>query len=209
MKLLVLGATGATGRHVVRLARAAHAVTVLVRDPAKAGFDGDVRVVQGDAYQPETIKAAVPGHDAVISCLGAALSKSFGAGGKPGAAAAPALVEAMQASGVRRLVVMSALGAVDRSAVTKPFRMAMATMLSGIFADKDAMEPIIQAAPLDWTIVRAANLNNGPEGPVDDEPKLPLGLRSFVARASVAAYMVSILDRAATFRRIVYVTNRG
>lgn len=206
MNLLVLGATGLMGQHLVRLARTQHSVSAFVRNPAKAAFPPDVKIIQGDAFQPDTIRAAVPGHDAVISCLGAPLLQSFGPQGKPGTASAPPLIEAMTAAGVRRLIVVSAMGAVDRSAVTTVFRMATATILRGIFADKDAMEPIIAASPLDWTIVRAANLSNAPSGPVDDAPRLPLGMRSFVPRASVASYLLQILDQPATFRRVVFLT---
>src|SRR5262249_39238823 len=122
MKILILGATGGTGRQVVRLARGGHSGAAVVRNPAKAGVPPDVRIIEGDASSPDTLAAAVPGHDAVLSCLGAALSKSFRPDGRPAAAAATPLVEAMIGSGVCRLIVVSAMGAVDRSAVTLSYR---------------------------------------------------------------------------------------
>ncbi len=196
------------GQHVIRMARSEHAVSAFLRDPARANFSSDVQIIQGDAFRPDTILAAVPGHDAVISCLGGKPFRSFGPKGKPGAAAAPPLVETMMVAGICRLIVVSAMGAVDRSAVTPVFRLAITTILRGIYADKDAMEPIITASALDWTIVRAANLNNKPEGPVDDAPRLPLGMRSFVPRSSVASYMLRIINQPSTFRRIVFLTSR-
>jgi uncharacterized protein YbjT (DUF2867 family) len=207
MKLLIFGATGATGRKLVDHARAGHTVSVFVRNPELATFAPDVRIIQGDAFSPEAVAAAVPGHDAVLSCIGASLSKSF-AGWLPGEALARPLVDAMQRSGVRRLVALSAMGAVDRSAVSPAFRFLIATVLRGIFADKDRMEPIISGSPLDWTIVRAANLNNRPEDEVDDAPPTPLGVTASVSRASVAAYMLRIVDQPATFRRVVFLKSR-
>lgn len=104
MKALILGATGPTGRHTVRLAQAAHTVSAFVRDRVKGNFSPEVRIIEGNAFRPETIAAAVPGHDVVFSCLGAPLGQSFGPAGRPCAAAAGPLVEAMKASDVRRLI---------------------------------------------------------------------------------------------------------
>jgi len=208
VKILVLGATGATGRQVVRVALARHSVSAFVRGQADPPFDERVQMVPGDAYTPESIHAAVAGHDAIISCLGAALSHSFGERSRPGATAAAPLVEAMSSAGMRRLIVVSAMGAVDRNAVSPLFRAGIATLLRGIFADKDAMEPVISGSTLDWTIVRAANLNHGPEGPVDDAPELPLSATAFVSRAALAGYLVRILDDATKFRQIVYLKSR-
>jgi uncharacterized protein YbjT (DUF2867 family) len=206
MNLLVLGATGATGRHVVQIARQSHAVSAFVRNRDKAQFPADVRVITGDATRTESLRAAIPGHEAVISCLGAPLRESFRS--RPGAASAPGLIDAMREANARRLIVMSAMGAIDRGAVSLLFRIAIATVLHGIYADKDAMEPIIASSPLDWTIIRAANLRNGDATFVDDNPAKPLGLLSVVNRVAVARYMVGLLDAPESVRRVVYVTNR-
>lgn len=62
MKILVTGATGTVGGHVVcYLASQGHEVRTLVRDPAKAGFPADVEVVQGDLTDTEDVHRALEG----------------------------------------------------------------------------------------------------------------------------------------------------
>src|SRR4051812_38709066 len=69
--ILVLGATGGTGRLIVRDALAqGHAVTALVRSPDKAGDLGGARLVVGDARDPAALRDALGGQHAVISALG-------------------------------------------------------------------------------------------------------------------------------------------
>src|SRR4051812_18707154 len=78
MKLLIIGATGPTGRELVKQAVAqGHEVTALVRDAAKAAFSPPVRMIIGDILDAAAVKAAVAGQDAVISSLGSAASGPF------------------------------------------------------------------------------------------------------------------------------------
>lgn len=67
MKVLVIGATGRTGRHAVRrlLARGDE-VTAFARNPSAVTEISDrLRVVQGDARDPDSIDRAVRGQDAL------------------------------------------------------------------------------------------------------------------------------------------------
>lgn len=73
MKVLVSGATGYLGGHVVRaLADAGHDVVALVRDPARLGSAAarcaQVRVAE--ATKPETLSGVAAGCDAVYSAVG-------------------------------------------------------------------------------------------------------------------------------------------
>jgi uncharacterized protein YbjT (DUF2867 family) len=62
MNILVAGATGNVGRHIVQqLFEAGHHVRALTRNPAKANFPDAVEVVQGDLTQPETIAPLMAG----------------------------------------------------------------------------------------------------------------------------------------------------
>ena len=70
MKIIVFGATGGVGQHVVEMAVAAgHEVSAFVRTPEKLKITG-VNIIQGDAFNAEQVANAIPGHDAVVSCLG-------------------------------------------------------------------------------------------------------------------------------------------
>src|SRR5260370_38195694 len=71
MNLVVLGATGRTGRLVVEQALAAvHTVTALVRSPQKlTAANPNLRVVRGEATDQSALARALHGADAVISTL--------------------------------------------------------------------------------------------------------------------------------------------
>ena len=75
MKLLVFGATGATGRRLVQKAlEQGHVVTAFARDPAKIHLAHDhLRVVRGDILNKDSVEAAVAGQDGVLSALGTRL----------------------------------------------------------------------------------------------------------------------------------------
>jgi hypothetical protein len=74
-RLIIFGATGALGSHVLRLALAAgHQVTVFVRTPSRLPPEAQTRVSvqQGDlsTLAPFDIAQLISGHDALINCAG-------------------------------------------------------------------------------------------------------------------------------------------
>ena len=108
MRILVLGSTGLTGREIVRQAlERGHEVTAFARVPTDLAIqDLRLKIVQGDIQRPETIRSAIPGHQAVLSALGARALR-------PGSLlsdAAQEIVRAMQPAGVGRVLWMSSLG---------------------------------------------------------------------------------------------------
>ena len=72
MKVLIIGATGGTGRQLVEQAlTAGHEVTALVRNPGKIRARHErLRVVQGDILDFHSLDLALAGQDAVLSSLG-------------------------------------------------------------------------------------------------------------------------------------------
>src|SRR2546421_8350647 len=71
MKLLLLGATGGTGRQLLSQAlQAGHEMTALVRSPEKLDEEDHLLIRPGDATDPGSVDAAVAGQDAVLSALG-------------------------------------------------------------------------------------------------------------------------------------------
>jgi putative NADH-flavin reductase len=80
VRLLVVGASGRTGRLVVEQALGhGHEVTAFVRDPARLAISHErLRVVTGDATAPETFGPALEGQDAVVSILGASHAQGRG-----------------------------------------------------------------------------------------------------------------------------------
>ena len=72
MKLLILGATGGTGRALIEQAlEQGHVVTALARNPAKIRTSHtNLRVIKGDILSYPSLEAAIEGQDAVLSALG-------------------------------------------------------------------------------------------------------------------------------------------
>jgi putative NADH-flavin reductase len=165
MKLLVFGPTGGTGRHMVEQALAqGHAVTAFVRNPAR--FDlrhANLTVVAGDVMDPATIERAIPGHDAVLSALGAPPRSS----GTIRADGTRNIIRAMEKAGVRRFVCQTSLGYGDSRQTLELaplyFRyLIVPFVLRKVFADHALQEDHIKQSRLDWVIVRPGNLTDGP-----------------------------------------------
>lgn len=204
MKLLVLGATGGTGREVVRQAiERGHEVTVLARRPDALPARERLRVVPGDATRDDAAMAeALAGQDAVVSSLGRGSSlqsenlmqRSFAR-----------MLPAMDKAGVRRFVMVSASG-VGESADSAPLipRLMYRTMLADLFADKKAGEDMLRASTLDWTIVRPVILTNGAlRGRYRAAEALPLSGLPRISRADVAHFILGELQANRYLRKVV------
>jgi putative NADH-flavin reductase len=190
-KLLVLGATGGTGRSVVEQAVAAgFTVTVLARNPDALPDARAVRVVTGDLVRDSAVlDAALPGQDAVISALGVGTSFTSG---RLISQSAPPIVASMRRHGVRRLIFTSAfgVGATRRDTPLLP-RLFIATLLRDVYADKQRGEEAILTSDLDWTIVYPAGLTDGPRtGRYRVGERLSLRGFPRISRADVADFLL-------------------
>lgn len=207
MKILVIGATGPLGREVVSQALAAgHEVTALARRPDQAGLPQGVRVLPGDVTRPDTLGSAIAGHDAVVSVLGSKLSR------KPTTLLSQGtrnVVDAMTRAGVKRLVCVTGIGAGDSKGhggfvydkIIQPL------LLNEIYKDKTRQEEVVRASGLAWTIVRPAQLTNGPKaGSFRTLTDLKGVTATKISRADVAAYILSIIGEAKTLGQAVLMT---
>ncbi len=206
MRITLFGATGATGRQVIAQARdAGHRVTAVVRDPAALQPDGGwLTVVRADVTDPESIAAPIEGADAVVSALGP----------RPGAPAticgdgARTIVEAMEKTGVRRLVAVSASGpyvdAGDGPVTRYVAKPILQRLLRAGFADLKRMEEIIRTSGLDWTIMRPPRLTNKP---LTDRYRTAVDLNvrggMMISRADLAAAILQALGDPATVRHSI------
>ncbi|MCW2868951.1 NAD(P)H-binding protein [Actinacidiphila oryziradicis] len=191
MKLLVLGATGATGRELlVQALRAGHEVTAFVRNPAALDdLKSRVRVLTGDATSVVDLAAALPGHDAVLSALGSGKSIRSDIASR----AATALTEAAEDSGVRRAVFLSAFGVGGSLAQGSVMQKTLyGTVMRSLFADKAVADEVIRASALDWTLVYPVALTHGPAtGTYRSGEKLPMRGLPRMSRADVADFMLT------------------
>jgi putative NADH-flavin reductase len=207
MKILVAGGTSGTGRRVVEQAlERGHEVTLLARDPDRLDLKhASLRVVKGDVLDVTAMGRVVSGHDAVIFAVGATLQALkqnptvFSDGTRN-------TIEAMQAAGVKRLVVLSSHGTGDSKA-TAGFvlnRIIKPLFLAPYFDDHERQEAVVRPSPLDWVIVRPWVLTNGPAKgryKVVEQPGAPAHMR--ISRADVAGFMLSAVETDQYVRKAV------
>ncbi|WP_378734464.1 NAD(P)-dependent oxidoreductase [Nocardia brasiliensis] len=193
MKLVVFGATGTVGRLVVEQAlEAGHEVTAFTRNASGITQRHDrLRVVEGDVLDTGSVQRAVADQDAVLVALG------DGRKGIVRAAGTRAIIEAMNRTGVKRLICQSTLGVGD-SRPNLNFlwkHLLFGMLLRRAYADHVAQEAFVRASDLDWTIVRPSAFTDGPRtgsfrrGFPGDER----GLTLKIARADIADFMLEQL----------------
>jgi putative NADH-flavin reductase len=216
MKLTIVAATGRIGRHLLDQALAAgHDVTAVVRNPAKLSREVPAVAVDMSAPEPAALEAAVGGADAVLSGLGPRSRADSGITA-PGTRA---IVAAMTATGVRRIVVVSAapVGTVavpGRPRPPKhdpgdgPVMRYLSPMIKAFlrehYADLAVMEDMLRSSGLDWTAVRPPRLTDKPLTGTY-RTALDRNIRGglTVSRADVAHYMLHALDDPATIGHAV------
>ena len=204
-KILVIGATGGTGRSVVTQALdAGHTVTAIVRNPGKLSVRHErLRVLACDITGGgPTLPGAVRDQDAVISALGT--SGSFKANGLM-ERGVPHIIEAMRAHNVTRLIFTSAFGVGDsmREVPLLP-KLFMRTMLKNIYADKAIGETLIARSKLEWTIVQPVLLTDGPlTGTYRAAEHVTLSGFPKISRADTAHFLLAQIDDRSYIRKVV------
>ncbi len=208
MKLVVLGATGATGLEIVGQAlERGHSVSALVRSPERLErFADRISVKQGNLLNNADLEQVIRGHDAVISGFGPRLPVSK-ADAHLLEQFATALTNAMLQAGVRRVVVES-VAFLFRDSIIPPAYIFGKLLFPGIVADASAMEKIFEKSGLDWTMVRPPELTDKSyTGKYRvREGHLPrFGFK--VSRANVADFMIQAVENRSSIRKVVGVSN--
>ena len=204
MNLVVLGATGATGRLVVEQALAAgHTVTALVRSPEKLAVrNPNLRVVAGQATDSSAVARALDRADGLITTLGG--------GGSVISDSTRAIVEAAHEAGVSRVVLLSSF-LVERDRFNPVTRFLTGLAMRSMIKDKSAGEKALRESNLDWTIVYASFLTDGPGGGhvavLTETGRWTLSHR--IARADVATWLLRVATSPATTRRTVSITGQA
>ena len=204
MRILVAGAAGRTGAHIVEKSLGhGHHVRALVHSTPLMLSDPRLETVQGDVLDFDTVSRAVEGCDAVAFAVGT------GGGSTPYEAGIANVIHAMALHDVRRLAAVSAGGTFARTdhRLSLAYRARIATVARAVYDDLEAMELRIMASDLDWTIVRPSALSDDPAtGHYRvslDGSLLPKAQR--VPRADVAALVVKALETDTYLRRAVVV----
>lgn len=200
MNLSVLGATGATGTQLVEQAlTAGHHVTALARSPEKLTITNpSLHVVQGDATDRAAVSRAMKGADAVISTLGAT--------GPVIAEATRAIVAVAKQEGPQRIVIMSSF-AVARDRLTPASKLLTRMAMGSQIKDKTTGEEALRASGLDWTIVYATKLTNGPKTEPTVVPvTTKVGMSQKISRATAASFLLQAATDGLYSRRTVIIT---
>jgi putative NADH-flavin reductase len=203
-RLLVVGATGGTGRQIVAQAlERGFAVTAFVRNPARLSISHpQLTVVTGDVLDAGAVDAAVRGQEAVLSALG---HKRYFSPKRILSEGTVNIVRAMEAHGVSRFVCETALGIGDsagRMGLYYTF-FTIPVVLPLYFWDKTRQERIIAGSNVEWTIVRPGLLTNAEKR---GRYRHGFHVGSFlwtvrISRGDVADFMLNQLESNAYLRR--------
>lgn len=199
MKVLVLGATGRTGQHIVEQGLAkGHQITALVRDPSKVAAREGLTLIQGTPTDAQDLANAANGAEAIVVALN-----------NPRTSDAPwskpvttekiltKVAQNLAALGKKRVVFLSAISVGDSFKDTAWFMRVMIkrTNLSYAYADHNSAEQVFRASDTDWTLVRAMGLSNS-----DKEKTLVVGTATdpkpgmMVRRSAVAGFMLDCAE---------------
>lgn len=197
MRILVIGATGGTGREIVRqgLDRG-HEITAFVRKPRRLpGPSASFHIVRGDVLDPASLDKAVREQDAVLCALG---HKRWLGPSRILSTGTANLVQAMRAHGVRRLVCETSLGVGNSFGRMGLYYtlFVVPIILPFYFWDKHRQENVVRESDLDWVIVRPGELTNGgARGRLHTGPAVGNWLWTVrISRADVAGFMLKQLE---------------
>lgn len=204
MKVLVMGATGGSGRAAVdELLLRGHAVTAFSRHAERLGaVPGQLRAVNGDATDPAAVDRAVRGQQAVIVTLGisenALRVRLAGPTGTPidvRSRGTRNVIAAMHQHGVGKLVVQTTYGVGETRGMLPPlYRLLFWLVLRPQIADTERQEHAVRTSGLDWVIAQPVSLTDDPQAGLPFAS--PTGeLRGMkVSRGSVGRFLVQAVE---------------
>ncbi len=197
MKVVVFGATGTIGKHLIAQSlEQGHEVTAFCRHESKLEDfqNSNLKIANGDVFNPTDVTRAVQGQDVVIIALGSgkhrkSVVRSVGT---------KHIIAAMKAHGVQRLICQSTLGTYESNDNLNFFwkYIMFGWYLKQIFEDHELQERYVQESGLDWTIVRPGAFTDGEKtenylhgfSPKDKSVKLK------ISRADVADFILKQLN---------------
>ncbi len=191
-KLALFGATGRTGRQLLlQLKERGLDVAALAREPLSLGDLEDSQVTKGDVMDPQAVRRVIAGSTAVLSAIGRRKDSPI----DMMTVAAVNIVTAMREQHVDRLVVLSNTAVEDAhdrpSLVHRVIRGILPRMNSSLVRDSLAAAQIVADSNLDWTIVRAPLLTDGPRTGKCHVGPLTGSIPVRISRADVAEFMLA------------------
>lgn len=161
MNVVVFGASGRTGREVVRQALVrGFIVTAFVRETGRLPLaHANLRLVTGDIADAAVVSHVINGQQAVISALGVGTPLAHDQAVIDGVRT---IARAAEHASVDRLVYLSFIGVrASRASAGFLLRQLANTLLRHEVADHEIKEAVVTECLVDWTIVRPPKLTNG------------------------------------------------
>ncbi len=205
MKLLLLGATGRTGKRVLEEALSrGYEIHCLSRNADRIKPQSGLTVFEGDPSNASDLEKVISGCDAVINALNISRTSDF-----PWAKlrtpetylsdVMSALIPLAEANATKRIIICSAWGTAEtKKDLPKWFKWIIDNSNVGAaYRDHERQEAILSASGMDWTVVRPVGLTNSkkPQGikeTFENDPRPGLT----VSRQAVAQFLVDCLQRA-------------
>lgn len=203
MQMVVFGATGSIGRHVVDQAlEHGYEVTAFSRSKRAVGRPSrELRVIRGDVLVAAEVDRAVKGQRVVLCTIGAGLR------GRVRAEGTANIVAAMQRHGVSRLICQTTLGVGESwSNLNFHWKYVMfGLLLRSAYHDHVRQEDTVRRSGLDWTILRPSAFTDAPASrPIRSGfPPATRDLELTVPRAEVARFMLALIDDPQSHRRAI------
>jgi len=178
-----------------------HSVTTFGRSLFTGSQSGETLSIVGDPMSASELADALPGHDAVLSVLG---TRGLGATSvlEDGSRAT---ITAMRKAGVKRLVILSS--ALLDTHIGLVNRIVGRTLLRHFSRDQRAMEKLVTASDLDWTILRPPRMSDSAPDEQStstlDEPPDASGM--LITREEVARVMLDTVENRRYVRELVHV----
>jgi uncharacterized protein YbjT (DUF2867 family) len=195
MKISILGASQGTGAEAVKIAlERGHDVLAFARHPEKLELaHAKLTRLAGDFHQPESVDAAVRDQDAVIVTASSTSLKGFKEKPHYFSQGTGYTIDAMKKHGVRRLVVLSALGTGESRKLMNFLadKLVVGFLLKTPFEDHERQEKLVRESGLDWVIARPGKLTNGPARRRYVKTAKIEPVPNFISRADVADFLVS------------------
>jgi len=173
MNILVIGATGGSGRAVCdALLDRGHRVTATSRRATGLAPRDGLERIDGDATDRDFLDRVLPGHDAVVVTLGISeptlrvrVRGAQHTAGDVRSRGTAAIVAAARAAGIRRVIVQSSYGVGEtRDLLGVVDRIVLALTIKPQMIDTEIQEGVLRGSGLDWTIVQPVYLTDDESG---------------------------------------------
>lgn len=197
MKIIIFGATGTIGKHLVEQSLGkGYEVLAFSRNKDNLNkFNHPSLIkIEGDVLNPKDVQNAIKDQEVIIIVLGSGSNRKS----RVRSEGTKNIIETMKINGVKRLICQSTLGAGESTGNLNFFwkNIMFGWFLKQLFLDHELQEEYVRNSGLDWTIVRPAAFTDGEKkenyrhgfSSIDKSVKLK------ISRADVADFILKQLD---------------